>query len=349
MKTLSKLEFDLLNTLIQLDRSLSGVCANVLFNIQVSGGKDSMCLLHAFVRVINSKLFKSQNNFLLAVQHFNHKMRNKQSDEDANFVARACLKMGVPVFLSDLDDVPQKANFQNHARMFRKEQSAKLCERLSKEWNCSQHFIVTAHHARDHVESVLQHILRGSGLNGLRGIQKCDAEQGCFRPFASTCYQDITEYCHENKISFREDSSNSEDKYQRNYIRHHILPHLEYLNSSYEDSFQKLSYQVDEMLPFQKRCKKSSLDILKSTSASEVFRFFQVNQTDFLNLITRNSIHNILHEAQLLFSAKSLCMEKKIPLKSNGKVLLKKKSRDVVEMIPTHDTDSKKCLRFPGQ
>lgn len=340
MKTLSKLEFDLLNTLTQLDSSLNGVRANVLFNIQVSGGKDSMCLLHAFVRVIHSKLFKPQNNFLLAVQHFNHKMRGKQSDEDANFVARVCLKMGVPVFLSDLDGVPQKANFQNHARMFRKEQSAQLCEKLLKEWNCSQYFIVTAHHARDHVESVLQHILRGSGLNGLRGIQKLEREQGYFRPFASIRYQDITQYCDENKISFRQDSSNSEDKYRRNYIRHHILPHFEYLNSSYEDSFQKLSCQVDEMLPCQKEAKKSSFDISKSTSASEVFGFFQEDQTSFLNVITRNSIHNILHEAQLLLCKKALHAEKTISLKSNAKVLLKKKSVDVVEMIPTYHVSS---------
>lgn len=328
MKTLSKLEFDLLGNMIQLDKNLNTLCSKVLLNIQVSGGKDSMALLHALSRVINSKRLKTKNSFFCIVQHFDHKMRGIESDLDAHFVAQQCLKLGIPFFLNEVIYSDNQANFQNYARQYRKEKSTLLSKQQCEELQISQYFIVTAHHARDHVESVLQHILRGSGLNGLQGIQTLDSQKCFFRPFAKTSYKEIEKYCDKKKITYRHDKSNDEDKYSRNYIRHHILPHLEFLNPNFEKSFQKLSEQSVIASPISPH-----LLISKETSSSDVFYYFRQNHKEFLKILSSNAIHNILHEAHIMLK-KQAFFSKTITLKSGFKVLLKKEKNTSINLIP---------------
>lgn len=328
MKTLSKLEFDLLGNMIQLDKSLNTFCAKVLLNIQVSGGKDSMVLLHALSRVINSKRLKTKNYFSCIVQHFNHKTRGIESDLDAHFVAQQCLELGIPFFLNEVTYSDTKTNFQDYARQYRKEKSNDLSMQQCEELQCAKYFIVTAHHARDHVESVLQHILRGSGLNGLQGIQTLDSQKCFFRPFSKISYKEIEAYCHEKNISHRHDSSNDEDKYSRNYIRHHILPHLEFLNPNFEKSFQKLSEQSVITSPTS-----THMLISKETSSSDVFYFFKQNHKEYLKVLSSNAIHNILHEAYIMLE-KQATISKRIPLKSGFNVLLKKEKDAFIELVP---------------
>jgi len=241
MLALSKLEFQLLNTLIRLDESLNTMHSTILFNIQVSGGKDSMCLLHSFHAALNFKKHPLKNRFIVVAQHFNHGMRNKESQEDARFVETSCLKLGVPIYSQKLVYPPKKKNFQNCARDIRKQEALKLCQRLACELDCTKYFVVTAHHARDHVETVLMHILRGSGMNGLKGIQMFDDSRVFFRPFAETPYGDIEKNCQWRHIEFRQDSSNETDVYTRNYVRRHILPHFDHINVKYEQAFLRLS------------------------------------------------------------------------------------------------------------
>lgn len=328
MKTLSRLEFDLLGNMIQLDKDLNTICAKILLNIQVSGGKDSMVLLNALSRVINSKRLKTNNYFSCIVQHFDHKLRGIESDLDAHFVGQQCLKLGIPFFFNEVTYPGKKANFQNYARQYRKEKAILLSKQQCEETQFSKYFIVTAHHARDHVESVLQHILRGSGLNGLQGIQTLDSQECFFRPFAKISYKEIEKYCNEENIAYRHDRSNDEDKYSRNYIRHHILPHIEFLNPNFEKSFQKLSEQ--SVIP---SAMSSHLVISKETSSSEIFYYFKQNHKEFLKILSSNAIHNILHESHIMLK-KEAFFSKTINLKSGFKVLLKKEKNTSIELIP---------------
>ena len=80
--SLNKFEYNLLENLLLIDKSLTINKGKILLNIQVSGGMDSMCLLHAFTKIINSKLFKSVHDFIIVAQHFNHKKRGSESDEE---------------------------------------------------------------------------------------------------------------------------------------------------------------------------------------------------------------------------------------------------------------------------
>ena len=97
------------------------------------------------------------------------------------------------------------------------------------------HFIATAHHKDDSIETVLMNLIKGTGIRGLHGILP---KQGkIIRPLLFSSKKEIRKYAEENKISFREDSSNRKSDYQRNFIRHKIIPILEEINPSFKESF----------------------------------------------------------------------------------------------------------------
>jgi tRNA(Ile)-lysidine synthase len=96
-------------------------------------------------------------------------------------------------------------------------------------------FILTAHHANDNVETVFVNLIRGTGVKGLQGIP--EKQNDIIRPLLFATKEDIKEYALKNKLLFREDSSNQEIKYKRNFIRHQIIPELKKLNPALEETF----------------------------------------------------------------------------------------------------------------
>src|SRR5690349_21018561 len=102
---LAKFEFNLFKTLIQLEQTFALENKQILLNLQISGGKDSMSLLHALSAVLFSKVCQFKNTYTVIIQHFNHKQRGHGSDEDASFVAKECLKLGLPIYLSTLPQI----------------------------------------------------------------------------------------------------------------------------------------------------------------------------------------------------------------------------------------------------
>ncbi len=326
---LAKFEFSLFKALLQLEQNFGLKNAKILLNLQVSGGKDSMCLLNAFAAVLSSRVCKLKNEYVLIVQHFNHKKRGKESDEDSFFVAQESLQRGIPAYLYSLLQEKVNGNFQDYARNWRKQNAKLLSSRLSHELNCEKYFIVTAHHARDHVETVLMHLLRGSGIEGLKGISLFDEENICFRPFSALPYAEITNYLQNFNISFREDSSNLTDKYKRNYIRQHILPHFEYLQKDYENSFIKLSQHILESTHlYTNEETYTAIIITKKTTPSNLFHALKLqNKTTSMS---ENCIKNILYEAQLLLQKKENNIVKEVALKEGNKIRLEKNGEKVL-------------------
>jgi tRNA(Ile)-lysidine synthetase-like protein len=304
--SLNKFEYQLLEKLLSIDRNNKLSEGKILFNLQISGGMDSMCLLHAFSKIINSRLFHPIHEFIVVAQHFNHKKRGMESDEDAAFVLKYCLQVGIPFYQETLDssDFIGNENFQNYARRWRKSKASELCNHLKVKHNCNNHYIVTAHHARDHVESVLMHVLRGCSLNGLIGIQEFDDQKIYYRPFYNIEYEKIGKYCVEEKIKFRLDSSNLNDEYERNYIRNHILPHFKKLKNTYEKSFQSMSSHVQEHLELvssrKDLQKNKKIVILKGMALSKIYELFITKDRTLSEVLSRNVMMNILHEAKLL-------------------------------------------------
>ncbi len=178
------------------------------FLLAVSGGVDSMVLLHLFL----------QENLNFAVAHCNFKLREEASDKDEQLVRSICQQNKIPVFVKTCPVT--EGNIQLEARKLRYDFFKSLREKYPYD------FLVTAHHADDQVETFFINLSRGSGLKGLAGIP---SEKDIFRPLLELSKDELIQYAIDQKIDWREDESNQSLKYLRNKIRLQIIPLLEKL------------------------------------------------------------------------------------------------------------------------
>lgn len=182
----------------------------------VSGGADSMCLLH----MIYSRGIK------VVAAHFEHGIRGEESMRDARFVESWCREAGIDCVIGH-GSVPSCAA----ERGLGLEQAARelryaFLEKTAAEQGCK--YIATAHNADDNVETVIFNLARGGGTLGLKGIPR---ERGHFiRPLLDMSRREIERYLEKNAIPHVEDGSNASDDYSRNLIRHHVTPVLRRIN-----------------------------------------------------------------------------------------------------------------------
>ena len=201
---------EFLKTLKNYDLYGSGIL------LAVSGGKDSMTMLDLF------NYYKNDFKLNIIVCHFNHSLRD-DADRDESFVKTQCEKYGLK-FYSKKENVrlfssDNKMSIEEGARTLRYKffDKIKSVEKLD--------YIATAHNKNDLAETVIMRILRGTGINGLIGIQ---SERGdLIRPILNFSRYDIEQYIEENQISFVEDDTNFEELYLRNKIRLNLMPILE--------------------------------------------------------------------------------------------------------------------------
>lgn len=192
--------------------------------LAASGGIDSMVMLHLF----------QQNGFNVSVAHVNFQLRGKESDEDEQFVKAYCEQNSISFFTQRFDTeefaAKKSLSIQMAARELRYSWFNELTEANGFD------FVATAHHLNDSIETSLLNFVRGSSIEGLDGIAPKNGK--LIRPLLFATREQIESYAKENKISWREDSSNASDDYQRNFIRHKVVPLLNELNPSLNNSFQ---------------------------------------------------------------------------------------------------------------
>lgn len=187
----------------------------------VSGGPDSVCMLH----VLNG--LKDELGFDLIVAHLDHTFRGEESRSDAEFVTKLAGALGLPC-RSKAVNVPKfllchPMSKQEAARLIR----YRFLKRVAKQEVC--HVIATGHNADDQAETVIMRLLRGAGPEGLAGIPP--VREGTFvRPLLTTWRSEIEGYLAQRGLSYRIDSSNLESRYHRNRIRHELIPYLEDFN-----------------------------------------------------------------------------------------------------------------------
>ena len=199
--------------------------------LAISGGKDSMTMLDLF------NCFKDELKLDLVACHFNHSLR-ENADRDEKFVKSQCEKYGLK-FYSKKEDVlfysnENKLSTEEGARFLR----YKFFDEIKRAENIE--YIATAHNKNDLAETVIMRILRGTGINGLVGIQ---SERGdLIRPILNFSRDEIEKYIEENNIPFVEDETNFEDLYLRNKIRLNLFQILknEY-NPKILDALSRLS------------------------------------------------------------------------------------------------------------
>lgn len=185
--------------------------------IGVSGGRDSVALLHALA---------TRGDRLLIVAHLDHGLRT-ESGEDARFVADLAAKLGAKVVLEKQDVATrarkQKRSIETAAREARRE----FLQRLASEHGVAGIFL--AHHADDQVETFLFNLFRGGGAPGLAAMAPVSPIAGgvpLLRPLLPIWREEIDTYISVHGLSFREDESNSDPRYTRNRLRGDIIPSL---------------------------------------------------------------------------------------------------------------------------
>lgn len=210
--------------------------------VAVSGGVDSMVLLHALHELA------PQHRWSLTVAHFNHQLRGRAADADQRFVQRAAQKLGLR-FESATADVPQfavaqKLSVEMAARKLRHEFLARTARTLDAKQ------IALAHHADDQTELFFLRLLRGAGSEGLggmkwRSVSSADKSVTLVRPLLGESKSALIEFARARKISFREDATNRSPAMFRNRLRQELLP---LLRRRYQPGLDAVTLRTMELL-----------------------------------------------------------------------------------------------------
>ena len=191
----------------------------------VSGGADSMALLWG------AYLLKDMLGITLSAAHFNHGLRGAESDRDEAFVREFCDRFEIPLFVGSGNVVAGKKGLEAAARDAR-----------YGFLNTLPGKIATAHTADDNAETVLMHLVRGTGLKGLGGIAPINGR--LIRPMLTITRQQVEEFLAEYHISYIEDSSNGGDAFLRNRLRHHVMPLLRQENPCIAENMSAMALRL---------------------------------------------------------------------------------------------------------
>lgn len=200
--------------------------------LAVSGGLDSMVLLHLF----------KQLPFEIAVLHCNFQLRGLESFGDQEFIQKYCKENNIAFFTTHFDTEAFAKDYKLSTQVAARELRYNWFYELLEEENFD--YILTAHHADDNLETFIINLTRGTGLEGLTGIP--EQNDKIIRPLLPFSREEILKYAEENKIEWREDSSNASTKYLRNKIRHNLVPVLKEINPNFLDAFQKTQSFLQE-------------------------------------------------------------------------------------------------------
>ena len=227
--------------------------------VAVSGGVDSVVMLHKMTSHDNP-------NVKIVVAHFDHGMR-VNSPDDAEFVRQLARKNSLEFELGEGNlgiDASEEA--ARNARY-------RFLESVQEKYKAEK--IVTAHHQDDLLETMVLNMIRGTSPRGLAPMQNTNI----IRPLINLTKQDIMDYANDNQLAWREDPSNTDDSYLRNYIRMNITPSLSKareelldINKSIAESYQEIDVRVRTLAPTNNILRRTNFVVLPVNVQREVIR-----------------------------------------------------------------------------
>jgi len=279
--------------------------------IGVSGGPDSICLLHILSDIWgqspNSQKGKrglspfSQNSILgtdLYVAHVNHMIR-KEADAETEYVEEFCKRLGIKCFTKKVDVKKVAKN----EKISEEEAGRKVrYEFFDEVMNITKsNKIATAHNANDNVETVLMNIIRGTGLSGLKGITP--TRDKYIRPLIEITREEIEEYCEKNNLEPKYDETNKENIYTRNKIRNELIP---YIKKEYNPNIVATLNRLSELALGE--CEYLE-DVVRYMYEEVLIE--KVDEVITLNLTKFNKLELIIKRRLILYVIKELLGEAK--------------------------------------
>ncbi len=249
--------------------------------VALSGGGDSVALLHILLRICNDL------GVTVEAAHLNHSLRGQESDKDESFCIDLCCKMKIPIATERLkvgEIYQKKGSVETSAR----EARLNFLKRIAAKRNTTR--IATGHTLDDLSETVLQRIMRGTGPSGLSGILPV-REDFWVRPILCLTRVDVRNYLSEQGIKFREDITNQDTVFFRNRIRHELIPFL-------KERFSKNIIDVIARLAELSRIQEEYLDEKIMGAYSECI----IHEDDFKILLDKSKFmdYNILLQQRIL-------------------------------------------------
>lgn len=287
--------------------------------LAVSGGCDSMVMLEMFAHI------KDKYNLKLYVAHVNHGLRGESSDRDEENVKSAASRHRIP-FVSTKWKFTGKGNLQNEARAFRLNYLTDVAGQVGAS------VISTAHHEDDQAETVLLHLIRGTGLKGLSGISpKTEIKEGLalIRPLINISRSEVEAYAIEKSIAYSHDETNASDKYLRNAIRLTLLPEIEKYNPKIKANLANMANMLRE-----------DEDLLSSLAADFAEEKFE-NLSDRIEFSRRDFLilHKALRKRVLIAAYEKICGSR-----------ANLNADQIEHMVELSDTGNAKCeYPLPGE
>lgn len=252
-----------------IDKVLNTIKENNMFNagdkviVAVSGGPDSICLLHLLYAL------REELAIRLVAAHVNHCLRGEEADRDEAYVREFCKNIGIECYVKreDVNRIAKEHGISSEmaGRQVRYNFFKKVLD------NIEGNKIALAHNANDQAETVLMRMLRGTGLEGLTGIKA--VRDGIYiRPIINISRREIEVYCEENKLNPRIDKTNLENIYTRNKIRLEMIPYIEKnFNPDIIQALNRLSHTIKNdndyitqvsLEKFRRYCKKEENKVI---------------------------------------------------------------------------------------
>ncbi len=273
--------------------------------VAVSGGPDSMFLLHLLCNI------KKNKNYKLIVAHINHNVRKESADEKLK-IEDYCKINNIIFEYLKIEKYP-KENFHDYARKVR----YNFFDNIVNKYKAK--YLLTAHHGDDLMETILMRIVRGSSFNGYSGFNKISKYKNYFivRPLIELTKQEINDYMDIHKLWYAIDNSNCKDVYTRNRFRKYVVPQLKKENPNVHLKFLSLSEKINDISNFLEEYtdkvisriyydKKINIQqfIIEKKAITDIilYRILLDNYHDKICLISYKNIGNIY---KVITSAKS--------------------------------------------
>lgn len=257
--------------------------------IGVSGGPDSICLLHVLYGL------KERLGIEIVVAHVNHMLRDV-ADLETEYVQNFCKKLGIECYVKKADILEisktQKKGTEEVGRQVRYD----FFDEVAKKTNSNK--IATAHNSNDRAETVILNILRGSGLSGLKGIEPI-RDNKYIRPLINTDRQDIENYCNDNKLEPKYDKTNNENIYTRNKVRNTVIPYIKKeFNPNIIKTINRLSSLATEENEYLQAITKQEFENLLIEKTENII--LDLHKFNSLNLVIKRrlilyTINEVLH------------------------------------------------------